>query len=223
MLNARAIVSRLLEAKSSEEDVDWSPDPTDPDETTSVDVPMSFPGLPGDAHEPLLRRVEKFRELAKAHGGGYTQRTGFYRHTPNGSGLGPRHFTYPHGARIHKLDSRTFAVFWPDGAVGIQLHGTVIIKRSAKGEYTVSSGGYATPVTMSRMQPYLPFGWSIYFKRSEGAFYWTNRSTGVGDIADGRVIKFTDGDRIQSDGTLVPQAPPAYRRVRKKRDEPTTQ
>jgi len=234
MRNARAIVNSLLETESPE-DIDWSVDPDDPDPIGPTNVPMKYagskradadysPNMPRDGDEPLLK-MRRYSDKAKPHGGGYTQRTGWYRPGPYSNNLGPTHFTLPHGARIHKLDGRTFVVFWPDGAIGIQLHGTVIIKRNADGSYVANTGGYKTVTTMSRLAPYLPFGWNLYAKYPKSGqhdFYWFNRSTGVGR-EDDRTIRFSDGDRIQSDGMLVPKAATVYRRVRKKRDEPTTQ
>lgn len=230
MRDARAIVNGLLEAEEPE-NIDWAVDPEA--EGLPSSVPRTFSGVPGGS-EPLLRK-EQFRDRAKEHTGGYTQRTGWYRDAPShamySNYRGARRFTFPHGTRIHKLDDRTFAVFWPDGGIGIQVHGTLIIKREANGNYVCNTGGWVTPLTLGRLDDYLPFGWKLY--RKQGEFYWFNHSTGVGYV-DGFIIPFTDGDQIYNDGALVPQAEARRRRVKRKvneansayegnRDEPATQ
>lgn len=100
-----------------------------------------------------------------------------------------------------KLGNNTYAERKGDD-VAIRLHTTDILTYKSDGSVVVTSGGWKTVTTKSRLNEYLPFGYAI--TQTKGVWYWAKYRQNNSDITP-----FTDGDSISPDGKLVAQATPA--------------
>jgi len=98
-------------------------------------------------------------------------------------------------------------------SINLRLHGTDIVSVTPENKVTVTTGGYQTRTTISKINWAAPGGWCLFvFKEN---MYWCNYSVGAGYSGDNRLLPFTDGDVIEPDGRLVMQATPEYRKTRK--------
>lgn len=116
--------------------------------------------------------------------------------------------------RTHiKLAANTWGDLHPNKTITITLYRTVIARFDADGTSTYHTDGWRTKLTMERMSRWIAGGWTVYTLNRQ--WYWANRTTGPSAWDRPEVRQpFTDGDLIDKDGTLHPQAAPVYFRRR---------
>jgi hypothetical protein len=102
-----------------------------------------------------------------------------------------------------KLGNNTYANRRGDN-IAITLHSTDVLTFEPDETVTVTSGGWKTVTTKSRINEYAPHGWGISQER--GVWHWS-RYLGNGQHTERQ--PFSDGDKILPDGTLKALAGPA--------------
>ncbi len=134
-----------------------------------------------------------------------------------------------------KIANHTYLKRLEDGSVALRLHETDIITWKPNGDVVVDTGGWFTRTTLDRLSGNLPGGWRIFTQpfhihgeeaprlyweytnrygyanaaeiKHVSKFFWYNFDTRAGIQESGELIPFTDGDTIESDGTLNHQEP----------------
>jgi hypothetical protein len=102
--------------------------------------------------------------------------------------------------------------------ISIRFYDTDILTAEPDGSVSVRTNGYNTPITLQRINYYLPHNWKLGIV--QGQVFWYNWQTGAGRIDSGYSLPFTDGDVILTDGTLQNQEPQIPRRQRRQRVQP---
>jgi hypothetical protein len=134
-----------------------------------------------------------------------------------------------------KIANHTYLHRKEDNSIAYRFHDTDLLTFYPDGHVVADTGGWPTMSTRARLNERLPGGWQVYsesFKKHGeeepyltwggypiragiGKLFWYNRQTNCGTWASSWRIPFTDGDVIQSDGTLQAKAEPKPRGRRK--------
>lgn len=92
--------------------------------------------------------------------------------------------TFLNGRDSKKIANNTRVEDLGDGAFGVRLHGTVVVRFYPDGRVQLDSGRYRTVTTKERINRCLPVGWSLY----QQDYDWILRHAPTG-----RVFDFEDG------------------------------
>lgn len=95
-----------------------------------------------------------------------------------------------------RIKNNTYKVWLKDGTVIIRLHHTDIITMHPNGNVTLSSGGWETLTTKSRINEFIPFN-NLYISQHDYIWY-------IEDVNNPRKIyKFYDGITFDINGNIV--------------------
>jgi hypothetical protein len=139
-----------------------------------------------------------------------------------------------------KIERNTWLIKHSDGTITLRFHETDVITWHPDNTVVFDTNEYMSKTTLARMYDFLPIGgWTIYSKMGRGdnaqfgpsysfnaqgktydasvrvgEWFWHNRSMDAQrqNAKYHRIQPYTDGDKIDSGGTLYPQAPPIFKK-----------
>jgi hypothetical protein len=139
-----------------------------------------------------------------------------------------------------KVERNTWLIKHDDGTITLRFHQTDIITWHPDNTVVFDTNEYMSKTTLARMYDFLPIaGWTLYSKTPRGPnrmfgpdyernvegqtytynvtvgnWFWYNRSMDAQrkNPKYHRAQPFTDGDKIDANGTLYPQAPPIFKK-----------
>ena len=107
------------------------------------------------------------------------------------------------------------------GPIALLVWHTDVVTVSPENRVVVDLEGFHSLLSMRAVNWTAPGGWELFGKKKRAvknnlswSLYWCHSGESIGNYSDKRMFPFTDGDTIEPDGTLRPQAQPDYSKVK---------